>query len=60
MLKSKYYPTPSLEAYSQSAGQEIPNHFIEPEVLLLCLQVPADGPFPDSHESSPHPPTFSP
>jgi hypothetical protein len=31
---------------------------MEPEGSLPCLQEPATGPYPESDQSSPHPPTL--
>ena len=42
------------EATWFSASQEIPSHFMEPEVSLSYSQVPATCPYPEPAQSSPY------
>jgi hypothetical protein len=46
----------SREAVGRSTSQEFPNVLLEPEGLLLCLQEPDTGPYPEPDESSPYHP----
>jgi len=56
LLTCSMEQNPSWEANRYSASQEIPPHFMEPEVLLLHSQVPATCPYPEPAPSSKHPP----
>jgi len=48
--------SPSWEANSHLAGQEIPSLFIKVKGSLLCSQQPDTGPYPKPVKSTPHPP----
>jgi hypothetical protein len=48
--------SPSCEANQFAASQEIPRIFMEPEVSLPYLQVPATCPYPKPTPSIPHNP----
>jgi hypothetical protein len=50
--------TPSSEAYSRSASQEIFSPFMEPEGSLLCSQDPGNTVYPQPDESKPLPHTL--
>ena len=55
LLTHSMEQSPSWEASRFSASQEIPAHFMEPDVSLPHWQVPATCPFPEPARSSPHP-----
>jgi hypothetical protein len=50
--------SPSSEASSHSASQEILRIFMKTEGSLLCSQEPATGSYPEPYESSPQIPTL--
>jgi hypothetical protein len=53
-------PSSYWEANSRSATQEFPQHFMEPEGSLPCLQEPSTGPYPEPEQSKPNHPILFP
>jgi len=52
--------SPSCEANSHLASQEVPPPFMEPEGLSPCSQEPTTGSYPEPDESNPCLPTLFP
>jgi hypothetical protein len=48
----------ALISFTFDSQRSRPHRLMEPEGLLLCLQEPAIGPYPERDESNPHPPIF--
>jgi hypothetical protein len=51
---------PSQGATSQSATQDFPKHFMEPESAMACIQEPSICPYPEPDNSSLYQPTIFP
>jgi hypothetical protein len=48
--------SPSCEAASYAATEELHQYFMEPEGSLPCSQEPSTGPYPEPDQSNPYHP----